>query len=42
MNKLARNRLHRLYVVDADLKPRGVITLTDVLRKLIDKAQEAN
>lgn len=36
LDKLVHNRLHRVYVCDADLKPCGVITLTDVLRKLLD------
>ena len=35
---LTAHRLHRLYVVDGSeaLRPIGLITLTDVLRKLAD------
>lgn len=36
LDKLVHNRLHRVYVCDAELKPCGVITLTDVLRKLLE------
>ncbi len=35
--RLVGRRLHRLYVVDADRRPVGVVTLTDVLR-LVAKA----
>ncbi len=34
---LVERRLHRLYVVDAALRPVGVITLTDILRRLADE-----
>ena len=32
LEKLVANRLHRLYVVDAELRPIGIVTLTDILR----------
>ncbi|KAL6770139.1 hypothetical protein ACKKBG_A33755 [Auxenochlorella protothecoides x Auxenochlorella symbiontica] len=32
--KLVKNGLHRLYVCDNDLRPVGVITLTDILRRV--------
>jgi CBS domain-containing protein len=34
---LVERRLHRVYVVDAALRPVGVITLTDILRRLADE-----
>ena len=34
---LVERRLHRVYVVDAALRPIGVITLTDILRRLADE-----
>lgn len=36
--RLVARRLHRLYVVDADRKPVGVVTLTDVLRAVAKAA----
>ena len=38
MQLLTAHRLHRLYVVDGSeaLRPIGLITLTDVLRKVAD------
>jgi hypothetical protein len=33
---LVRHRLHRVYVCDDSTAPVGVITLTDVLRKLVE------
>lgn len=35
LDKLVHNRLHRVYVCDEFLSPCGVITLTDILRKLV-------
>ncbi|MEW5312122.1 MAG: hypothetical protein WDW38_003773 [Sanguina aurantia] len=35
---LEQHRLHRLYVVDAEDRPVGIITCTDVLRKVADMA----
>jgi 5'-AMP-activated protein kinase regulatory gamma subunit len=35
---LTQHRLHRLYVVDQDTAPIGLITLTDVLRRLCNEA----
>lgn len=32
LEKLVANRLHRLYVVDSELRPIGIVTLTDILR----------
>ncbi len=32
------NRLHRLYVVDAELRPVGIVTLTDILRTVTQKS----
>ena len=34
LDKLVHNRLHRVYICDDNLAPCGVITLTDILRKL--------
>lgn len=36
LDKMVHNRLHRVYVCDDDLKPCGVITLTDILRKMVN------
>ena len=38
LEKLVHNHLHRLYVVSTDERPIGIITLTDVLRKITDEA----
>jgi len=38
---LVKHRLHRLYVVDQDTAPIGLITLTDVLRRLCSEAGAA-
>lgn len=35
LDKLVHNRLHRVYICDDNLAPCGVITLTDILRKLV-------
>ena len=35
LDKLVHNRLHRVYICDENLAPCGVITLTDILRKLV-------
>lgn len=35
LDKLVEHRLHRLYVTTEDLVPKGVITLTDILRFFI-------
>ena len=32
---LAESRLHRLYIVDEDRKPVGVLSLTDIIRSLV-------
>lgn len=34
--KLATNRIHRVYVVDDKEKPLGIVTLTDILKKIAD------
>lgn len=39
LDKLVKSRLHRLYVVDEHLKPIGIITLTDVLRTVIERVK---
>lgn len=36
LDKLVHNRLHRVYVCGPGLVPTGVITLTDILRKLVE------
>jgi CBS domain-containing protein len=36
LDKLVHNRLHRVYVCTEGLVPAGVITLTDILRKLVE------
>jgi CBS-domain-containing membrane protein len=38
LEKLVANRLHRLYVVDAELRPVGIVTLTDILRTVTQKS----
>ena len=37
--RLVARRLHRLYVVDGNRKPVGVVTLTDVLRGAVEAAK---
>jgi len=39
IDKLTKEKLHRIYVVDKDSKPTGVITLTDVMDTVIDVAK---
>lgn len=34
--QLTCNRLHRIYVVDGEGKALGLVTLTDVLRKVVE------
>ncbi|GAB4815760.1 hypothetical protein N2152v2_002806 [Parachlorella kessleri] len=36
LDKLVHNRLHRVYVCSEGLVPTGVVTLTDILRKLVE------
>lgn len=38
LDVIVNHRIHRLYVVDADQRPIGVITCTDVLRVLLREA----
>ena len=35
MDNMVHNRLHRVYICDENLAPCGVITLTDILRKMV-------
>uniref|UniRef100_A0A7S0X0C9 CBS domain-containing protein n=1 Tax=Chlamydomonas leiostraca TaxID=1034604 RepID=A0A7S0X0C9_9CHLO len=39
MELLVARRIHRVYVVDEEEKPVGIITCTDILRKLLQMAQ---
>lgn len=39
LGKLVRHHLHRLYIVDEDVRPVGIVTLTDVLRAVTQKSQ---
>ena len=41
VEKLVKNGLHRLYVVDDELKPTGVITLTDILSRVCLEPEQA-
>jgi CBS domain-containing protein len=34
---LAENRLHRLYIIDGDGRPTGIVTLTDIIGLLLEK-----
>lgn len=36
LDKIVANRLHRVYVCNDNLVPCGVVTLTDILHKLVD------
>ncbi len=38
LEKLVVNRLHRLYVVDGELRPIGIVTLTDILRTVTQQS----
>ena len=37
--KMVRNGLHRLYIVDEEVKPIGIVTLTDILRTVVENAK---
>lgn len=39
LRKLAERGLHRLYVVDGESRPVGVVTLTDILRAAVEAAK---
>jgi len=34
---LVENRLHRLYIIDDDGRPTGIVTLTDIIGLLLEK-----
>lgn len=36
MALLNAGRVHRVFIVDVEIKPIGVITCTDILRKLVE------
>jgi CBS domain-containing protein len=38
VDKLVRQHVHRVFVVDAERRPAGVVTLTDVVRALMAQA----
>lgn len=42
LDKVVHNRLHRVYVCDETFKPCGVITLTDILRRLVDNVSSSS
>ncbi len=33
---LVRSKIHRVYVIDEQEKPVGIVTMTDVLRKVVE------
>lgn len=37
LSTLVRNRIHRLYIVGGEGKALGLVTLTDVLRKVVEQ-----
>lgn len=39
MDLLTSNRLHRLYAVDEQLQPIGLVTCTDVLKMVLQEAE---
>ena len=39
LGKLVSNRLHRLYVVDEMTRPIGIVTLTDILRTVMQQSR---
>ena len=39
LERIVSARLHRMYVVDADVRPIGVVTLTDLLRETMEAAK---
>lgn len=39
MEALVNNRIHRLYVIDSEDRPTGIITCTDILRKVVEVCQ---
>ena len=38
LNIISETRVHRVYVIDKNFKPVGIITLTDVLAALLDRS----
>lgn len=41
IDSIVEHHLHRVYVVNAQAQAVGVVTLTDLLRKVTDEAQKA-
>jgi predicted transcriptional regulator len=39
LERLVVNHLHRLYVVDEETRPVGIVTLTDILRTITHQSQ---
>lgn len=39
LGKLVSNRLHRLYIVDELTRPIGIVTLTDILRTVMQQSR---
>jgi CBS domain-containing protein len=39
LEKLVTRHLHRLYVVDEMTRPVGIVTLTDILRKVMQQSR---
>jgi CBS domain-containing protein len=36
LEKMVKNRIHRIYVIDPSNKPVGVVTCSDILRKVLE------
>lgn len=41
IDSIVEHHLHRVYVVNGQAQAVGVVTLTDLLRKVTDEAQKA-
>ena len=39
LGKMVTHRLHRLYVTDEAFRPIGIVTLTDMLRTVLQQSQ---
>lgn len=39
LHQLTAHRLHRVYTVDEELRPVGLVTCTDVLRMMLKEAE---
>lgn len=41
LEKLVKNRIHRIYIIDANSRPVGVVTCSDIIRKIVETIVES-